>query len=276
MARPWSRTGRRYRAVIPCIGTLSPTPRGRRTRSARNGTRPSSRIRIPSTWRRRWPGTNGIAGVGIWALGMDGPNDQAMVSGSGRHAPALENGRPARRATSTSPSPVELAPLKVAAPSTSALGQPRRRQRRPRPRRRHPRRRSTPTGELARDETRVLRARSRAGAVSSRGDDRLRHRRPEPDVPRQRVGARRVLLRERPDAGLRHRPQGMRGLCQRCLRLVSNPHPDDRPDHGRPNPPTQPPAAATVLYTYAGTCLGRRLGCWRLPPSRARGTSMER
>jgi len=67
---------------------------------------------------------NGIAGVGIWALGMDGSNDQAMVSALDGNAPAQKDDLAGPSSTSTSPNPVELAPLKVAAPSTSALGQP--------------------------------------------------------------------------------------------------------------------------------------------------------
>ena len=66
---------------------------------------------------------NGIAGVGIWALGMDGSNDQAMVSALDGNAPAQKDDLAGPSSTSTSPNPVELAPLKVSAPSTSAVGQ---------------------------------------------------------------------------------------------------------------------------------------------------------
>jgi len=74
---------------------------------------------------------NDIGGVGIWALGMDGSNDQAMVSALDGNAPAQKDGLAGPTSTSTSPSPVELAPLKaasgspvVAAPTTTTTTAP--------------------------------------------------------------------------------------------------------------------------------------------------------
>ena len=111
---------------------------------------------------------NGIAGVGIWALGMDGSNDQAMVSALDGNAPAQKDDLAGPSSTSTSPNPVELAPLKVSAPSTStgrtaggddddhgADGSP-----------------ADPLylrGKLARDDDACVAERCRPGTTSSRG-----------------------------------------------------------------------------------------------------------
>ena len=62
---------------------------------------------------------NNLAGVGIWALGMDGSNDQSMVSALDGNAPAEKDTLAGPSSTSTSPHPVELAPMsKDAAPSS--------------------------------------------------------------------------------------------------------------------------------------------------------------
>jgi Glycosyl hydrolases family 18 len=66
---------------------------------------------------------NGIAGVGVWALGMDGSNDQAMVSALDGNAPAKKDVLAGPSSTSTSPNPVELAPLKATSPPADAVGQ---------------------------------------------------------------------------------------------------------------------------------------------------------
>jgi len=65
---------------------------------------------------------NGIGGVGIWALGMDGSNDQAMVSALDGNAPAQKDVLAGPTSTSTSPKPVELAPLKATPGSTVVAG----------------------------------------------------------------------------------------------------------------------------------------------------------
>jgi len=65
---------------------------------------------------------NDIGGVGIWALGMDGSNDQAMVSALDGNAPAQKDVLAGPTSTSTSPKPVELAPLKATPGSTIAAG----------------------------------------------------------------------------------------------------------------------------------------------------------
>ncbi len=66
---------------------------------------------------------NGIGGVGVWALGMDGSNDQAMVSALDGNAPAKKDVLAGPSSTSTSPNPVELAPLKATSPPADAVGQ---------------------------------------------------------------------------------------------------------------------------------------------------------
>ena len=66
---------------------------------------------------------NGIGGVGVWALGMDGSHDQAMVSALDGNAPAQKDQLAGPSSTSTSPNPVELAPLKATSPSVGAAGQ---------------------------------------------------------------------------------------------------------------------------------------------------------
>jgi spore germination protein YaaH len=64
---------------------------------------------------------NGIAGVGIWALGMDGPNDQAMVSALNGQALSTASMSTGPSTTSTSPAAPEVAPLvKSAAPRAQA------------------------------------------------------------------------------------------------------------------------------------------------------------
>jgi hypothetical protein len=67
---------------------------------------------------------NGIGGVGIWALGMDGSNDQAMVSALDGNAPAQKDVLAGPSSTSTSPKTVELAPLQSTKLPPSAVGQP--------------------------------------------------------------------------------------------------------------------------------------------------------
>jgi hypothetical protein len=66
---------------------------------------------------------NGIGGVGVWALGMDGSNDRAMVSALDGNAPAQKDELAGPTSTSTSPGPVELAPLKSTSPPPAAIGQ---------------------------------------------------------------------------------------------------------------------------------------------------------
>ena len=66
---------------------------------------------------------SGIGGVGIWALGMDGPNDQAMVSALDGNAPAQKDQLAGPSSTSGSPGPVTLSPLKTTTPASSAPGQ---------------------------------------------------------------------------------------------------------------------------------------------------------
>jgi GH18 family chitinase len=66
---------------------------------------------------------NGIGGVGVWALGMDGSNDQAMVSALDGNAPAKKDVLAGPTSTSTSPNPVELAPLKSTSSPADAVGQ---------------------------------------------------------------------------------------------------------------------------------------------------------
>ncbi len=66
---------------------------------------------------------NGIGGVGSWALGMDGSNDQAMVSALDGNAPAQKDALAGPSSTSSSPNPVELAPLKATSPPGDAVGQ---------------------------------------------------------------------------------------------------------------------------------------------------------
>ena len=63
---------------------------------------------------------SGIGGVGTWALGMDGGNDQAMVSALDGNAPAQKDQLPGPSSTSTSPGPVVVAPLGAAAASGSS------------------------------------------------------------------------------------------------------------------------------------------------------------
>ena len=66
---------------------------------------------------------NGIGGVGVWALGMDGSHDQAMVSALDGNAPAQKDQLAGPSSTSTSPNPVELAPLKTTSPPAGGVGQ---------------------------------------------------------------------------------------------------------------------------------------------------------
>jgi hypothetical protein len=69
--------------------------------------------------------SNGIDGVGIWALGMDGDNDQAMVSALDGHAPAQKDRLAGPSSTSSSPGPPSgaassgqnLAPQRIVAPA---------------------------------------------------------------------------------------------------------------------------------------------------------------
>ena len=74
-------------------GTRPRRPPGPRTRWDRSGTRRSSTT--PRRWRsrRNWPNTYHIAGLGIWALGMEGnaPAMQAALQGS---APIVKGLRP--------------------------------------------------------------------------------------------------------------------------------------------------------------------------------------
>jgi hypothetical protein len=62
---------------------------------------------------------NGIAGVGIWALGMDGNNDQAMVSALDGNAPAKKDTLAGPSSTSTSPAAEEVAPMQLGSSGTS-------------------------------------------------------------------------------------------------------------------------------------------------------------
>ncbi len=66
---------------------------------------------------------DGIAGVGLWALGMDSPNDQGMVSALAGNAPSQGDLSAGPSSTSTSPNPTELAPL-VASPPPTSTSQP--------------------------------------------------------------------------------------------------------------------------------------------------------
>ncbi len=57
---------------------------------------------------------NGIAGVGIWALGMDGDSDQAMVSALDGNAPPQKDLLAGPSSTSSSASPAAVAPPRSA------------------------------------------------------------------------------------------------------------------------------------------------------------------
>jgi hypothetical protein len=63
--------------------------------------------------------TNGIGGVGIWALGMDGSNDQAMVSALDGNAPAQKDALAGPSSTSSSASPTQPTGSSATAPSTT-------------------------------------------------------------------------------------------------------------------------------------------------------------
>ena len=62
---------------------------------------------------------SGIAGVGIWALGMDGDNDQAMVSALDGNAPAQKDLLAGPSSTSSSAGPTAVTPPRGAPQRTS-------------------------------------------------------------------------------------------------------------------------------------------------------------
>ena len=67
---------------------------------------------------------NGIGGVGIWALGMDGDNDQAMVSALDGNAPAQKDLLAGPSSTSSSAGPAAAAPPRSAPQRTSSSTAP--------------------------------------------------------------------------------------------------------------------------------------------------------
>ena len=230
---------------------------------------------------------NGIAGVGIWALGMDGSNDQAMVSALDGNAPAQKDDLAGPSSTSTSPNPVELAPLKVAAPSTSAVGQPAARRRR-RPRHGAAASPAAPLylrGKLARDIDAVLPSAVPTGHHILEGsmidfltaDPNLECLDNEPALN--------VYFYDN-DPGLDYViARKSSGDCANAAFVFVSPTPttttaSTTTTTTAPTTTTtttaQPPAAATVLYSYAGTWQGTQTRVLPSADPRARGTSWGR